>query len=78
MIDYQRILADVRRGGFCDSGHYHCPLVRHDGAIIFPSGILRPDGSFRGAARLREELERDVVSATGPEMHGCGPCPHRS
>lgn len=77
MIDYQRILSDVSAGHFCDTGHFYCPVIRPDGCIVFPSGIVRPDGSFNGAARLREELERDVAPSP-PEYGGSGPCPHRS
>lgn len=77
-MDYKLVLADVLSGSFCDTGHFYCPVIRQDGAIVFPSGILRPDGSFSGADRLRDELERPVSRSnrSGPELYGCGPCPH--
>lgn len=77
-MNYKLILADVLSGSFCDTGHYHCPFIRQNGTIIFPSGVLRPDGSFNGATRLQDEIERRVSdrSGSGPELYGCGPCPH--
>ena len=32
------------------------PTLREDGAIVFPSGRLKPDGTFNGPIRLFEFL----------------------
>jgi hypothetical protein len=55
-LNYDAVLAAARAEKFCDVGHYYCPTLRHDGALIFRSGILRPCGLFEGARRLAELL----------------------
>ena len=55
-VDYSKVMAHVRRGQWCDTGHYYCPRIREDGTIVFPSGIVRPDGKFQGAAQLLSEI----------------------
>jgi hypothetical protein len=57
VMNFNAIMQVARDGGFCDCGHYYCPRMRTDGALVFPSGILHPDGTFNGAKRLGAELE---------------------
>lgn len=80
-MNYDLVARAARAGLFNDVGHYKAPLIRPDGAVVFPSGIVRPDGTFRGAARLREMLlglTEERVSAEEAETQtaykpGC-PC----
>ena len=58
-LEYESILERVRAGNFCDCGHYHCPVVREDGAIIFAAGKVDPQGNFEGAQRLLHDLRRE-------------------
>lgn len=55
--NFSFLMQHVRRGQFCDTGHYYCPRVREDGSLVFPSGVVRPDGSFKGAKMLLEHIE---------------------
>jgi len=55
----EAIRASIRAGKFCDPSdpeHIHCPMLTAYGVLRFPSGIIGPDGSFRGARRLYEHL----------------------
>jgi len=59
-LNYRSILNDVTTNRFCDgddTDHRYCPYVRKDGAIQFPSGIVRPDGRFEGAEKLLVMLQ---------------------
>jgi hypothetical protein len=71
-LDYAAVLAAAQREAYCDVGHYKCPCLRPDGALVFPSGIVRQDGTFEGAARLYELL---CAPAAPPESED-GECYH--
>lgn len=59
-VDYKLVLDAAQHEHYCDVGHYYCPTLRADGALIFPSGIVRPDGTFSGARALYDLLCRPV------------------
>ena len=71
---YCRVLAAVERGWFCDTGAYYSPQVREDGAIIFPSGALHPQGLFSGAAQLLDRLQKTPDPFSMPPDTNLGPC----
>lgn len=54
-MNAESVRAAARAGDFCDVGHYYCPHFQN-GSLVFPSGVLRADGTFHGAERLREML----------------------
>ena len=70
-MNYVKLLAQLRAGYFCTAGHHYCPCIRDDGAIIFASGLVRPDGRFFGSLRLRQALEM----AQSQELPTWGGCP---
>lgn len=51
------VIAAVKAGCFCDVGHFYCPEELPSGGVRFPCGaIVLPDGTFKGPARLLEQL----------------------
>jgi hypothetical protein len=64
-INYKRVLAAVRTGHFTDTGHYYCPEILADGTIRFSlySGVVRPDNTFVGPARLLEAIQQLLPAA---------------
>ncbi len=61
------VRAAAAAGNFCDTGHYYCAVVSHDGTVRWPSGAtLSTDGTFRGPRALLERLE-SVPSDYFPE-----------
>lgn len=72
IVDFDIVRLHVASGHFCDPEHKLCPRIRErDGAIQFPHGIVRPDGTFHGPIRLWLMLDKDYVRNPGIE-----PCEH--